>query len=51
MIVDFRPSDTIRMGVAPMYNTFAEIYKTLGSVRKGLEAGAHAEAGPGGRVT
>jgi kynureninase len=33
VIGDFRPPDNIRLGVAPLYNTFAEIHRALDRIR------------------
>jgi kynureninase len=52
VVVDFRAADTIRLGVAPLYTTFTEVFDAVEHLAEILETGEH-ETYPGrpGRVT
>ncbi len=52
VVTDFRPPDTIRMAVAPLYTTFVESWDALDALRRALENGAFRRFGNGtGRIT
>jgi kynureninase len=51
VVVDFRPPDTIRVAVAPLYNTFADVWDSVDAIRRGLAEGVHLAAPPADRVT
>ena len=38
---DFRGPDAIRLGVAPLYTSFAEVWDALDRLRALVEAGEH----------
>ena len=52
LLPDFRGPDSIRLGVAPLYTRFADIWDALDRVRRLVERGEHGafDAVPG-RVT
>ena len=37
IIPDFRPPNNIRLGIAPLYNTFEEIFQTIVRIKKIIE--------------
>ena len=41
VVPDFRGPDTIRLGVAPLYTSFAEVWEALDRLRALVEAGEH----------
>jgi kynureninase len=51
VIVDFRPPDTLRFAVSPLYNTYTEVWDALAALAFALERGAYRGFTPGGRVT
>ena len=48
VIPDFRPPDSIRLGLAPLYTSFADVHEALRRFRQVLAEGRHA-AYPAGR--
>jgi kynureninase len=50
VIPDFRPTDVIRFGFAPLYNTFEDLFEGVDRLRRVLDEGLwrrHRGAGPG----
>ena len=37
IIPDFRPPNNIRLGIAPLYNTFLELYETVFRIKQIVE--------------
>jgi kynureninase len=50
VIPDFRPPHGLRLGFAPLYNTFADIVRGVEAIKEGLAAQGDAEE-PLGPVT
>jgi len=50
VIPDFRAPDNIRLGLAPLYNTFAEVWETVDRIRRVIEEKRH-EKYPQTRLT
>ena len=52
MIPDFRGPDTIRLGIAPLYTRFVDVWDALDRLRGLVERGEHREVDAArGRVT
>ncbi len=47
VIPDFREPDSIRLGVAPLYTRFVDVYDALERLRELVARGAHRELDPG----
>ena len=41
MIPDFRPPDRLRLGVAPLYTTYAEVFDAVERIAGVVERGEH----------
>jgi kynureninase len=41
VIPDFRAPDLIRLGVAPLYNSFQDIYDTIHRIRQIVDGGIY----------
>jgi len=39
IIPDFRPPDLIRIGIAPLYNSFQDLYKAVSRIRDIVQSG------------
>jgi kynureninase len=48
IVPDYRPPNVIRLAPVPMYNTFHEVWRTVGALREIVEEGEHLR-GEGGR--
>lgn len=46
VIPDFREPDNIRLGIAPLYNTFTDIYEALSQIRHIIKDNKHLEYSP-----
>ena len=46
VVPDFREPDTIRLGVAPLYTRFVDLWDAVDRLRRLVEAGEHRELGP-----
>jgi kynureninase len=42
---DFRQPDNIRLGIAPLYNTYSEVYAAVQSLRHAVEEGMYLQMG------
>jgi kynureninase len=52
VVPDFRPPDTIRLGPAPLYTRFVEVWDAMAHTRQLLASGAYRRADPvPGRIT
>jgi kynureninase len=52
VVPDFRGPDSIRLGVAPLYTRFVDVWDALDRIRGLVERGEHAAFDPTpGRVT
>ena len=51
VIVDFRPPDVVRVAVAPLSTSYAEVWEGLDRMAKALETGGHRDASTDHRVT
>ena len=51
VVADFRPPDTLRLAVSPLYTTFAESWDAMEALATALESEAYRGFSPGGRVT
>jgi kynureninase len=52
VVVDFRDPDAIRLGIAPLYTSFADVWDACDRIRRLVEAGEHSGFGAErGRVT
>ena len=51
VVADFRAPSTIRMAVAPLYTTFAEVWEAVDALREAVAGRRWREAGGGGPVT
>ena len=45
VIPDFRPPDNIRIGIAPLYNSFMDLYYTVERIKQIIETGEFEEFG------
>jgi len=43
VIPDFRGPDSVRLGIAPLYTRFVDVYDALDRLRDLVERGAHRE--------
>ncbi len=51
VVADFRPPDTLRFAVSPLYTTYTEAWGAMEALAAALESGAYRGSSPGGRVT
>jgi len=51
VVADFRPPDTLRLAVSPLYTTYTEVWDAVEALATALESGAYRGYAPGGRVT
>ena len=48
VVADFRPPDTLRFAVSPLYTAYAEAWDAVEALATALESGAHRGFDPGG---
>jgi kynureninase len=51
VIPDFRDPDNIRMGLAPLYTSFSEVWEAVDRIKKVVKERRYLRYSPAGRLT